>query len=238
MSAAFDADVWLGGEHEDPELPGQAVQLRPKIVAIMATGFADGIWDKDDVTKLDGTGFNEKAEKDWLAFYADSARALKEAALESHKRRLIEWLEVQYPSKDDGTAGKDGKGKPEPVSDAETTGGRAPKPTLLPFAISSTFAPTKELLMLACAKPNRDPTDPDPDLDLELGAEPKRSTHSLRRGSDTVARRDMEATEASASDIDLFYGWHEKVLTKEMQVHYASMSIKERMKKARITSLL
>ena len=88
------------------------------------------------------------------------------------------------------------------------------------------------------AKANLDPTDPDPDLDLELGAEPKWTTHSLRRGSDTVARRDMEATEASAADIDLFYGWHERVLTKEMQVHYSSMSIKERMKKARITSLM
>ena len=90
MSAAFDAAAWLGGVHEDPELPGQSVQLRPKIVEIL--------------------------------------------------------------------------------------------------------------------------------------------------GSDTVARRDMEATEASAADIDLFYGWHERVLTKEMQVHYSSMSIKERMKKARITS--
>ena len=108
----------------------------------------------------------------------------------------------------------------------------------MPLSVDSTFAPTKELLELACAKANLDPTDPDPDLDLELGAEPKWTTHSLRRGSDTVARRDMEATEASAADIDLFYGWHERVLTKEMQVHYSSMSIKERMKKARITSLM
>ena len=30
------------------------------------------------------------------------------------------------------------------------------------------------------------------------------------------------------------FGWHEKILLREMQVHYASMSIRERMKQARI----
>ena len=119
MAAAFDAAAWLGGVHEDPELPGQSVQLRPKIVEILEKGFADGIFDKDYVTRLAGTGLTEKAEKDWQAFYVDAAKALKPSQLESHKRRLVEWLAVQYPSKDDGTAGKDGKTPPEPVSEAE-----------------------------------------------------------------------------------------------------------------------
>ena len=50
--------------------------------------------------------------------------------------------------------------------------------------------------------------------------------------------RDREKTGSTEAEIDIYFGWHEKVLLKEMQVHYASMSIKERMKKARITSLM
>ena len=57
-------------------------------------------------------------------------------------------------------------------------------------------------------------------------------------GSDTVARRYMEETGTSEAEIDIFFGWHEKVLLKAMQVHYASMSIRERMKKSKITGKL
>ena len=64
------------------------------------------------------------------------------------------------------------------------------------------------------------------------------ATHSERRGSDTGARRDREKTGSTEAEIDIYYGWHEKVLLKEMQVHYAAMSIKERMKQAKITSLM
>ena len=67
---------------------------------------------------------------------------------------------------------------------------------------------------------------------------PKWSTHSLRRGADTVARRDMEVTGTKESEIDIFFGWHEKVLLKDMQVHYAAMNVRERFKKARITGLM
>ena len=39
----------------------------------------------------------------------------------------------------------------------------------------------------------------------------------------------MEYTGATEDQIDIFFGWHEKVLLKAMQVHYASLSIRERM---------
>ena len=76
----------------------------------------------------------------------------------------------------------------------------------------------------------------DPDLDVEHGRVAIWTTHSLRRGADTSARRHMERTGTSEGEIDIYFGWHEKILLKEMQVHYAAMSIRERMAKAKITS--
>ena len=40
----------------------------------------------------------------------------------------------------------------------------------------------------------------------------------------------------SEAEIDLFFGWHESVLLKEMQRHYKAMSIRSRMRQARITA--
>ncbi len=57
----------------------------------------------------------------------------------------------------------------------------------------------------------------------------------LRRLANTVAQKYRELTGASSSEVDIFFGWHEKVLLKEMQNHYAAMSIRERMNKAKIT---
>ena len=119
-----------------------------------------------------------------------------------------------------------------------TNGGRRAKLTAMPFATSSSFAPTKKLLEASYRKANSVKSDPDPDLDVEKGKQPKWTTHSLRRGADTVARRDMVATDTKESEIDIFFGWHEKILLKDMQVHYAAMNVRERCKKARITSLM
>ena len=38
--------------------------------------------------------------------------------------------------------------------------------------------------------------------------------------------------------IDLYFGWNEKLLLKAMQNHYASMSVRERMKTAKITGMM
>ena len=50
----------------------------------------------------------------------------------------------------------------------------------------------------------------------------------------------MEATGTTEDQmqIDIFFGWHEKVLLKAMQIHYASLSIRERMQLAKITGML
>ena len=65
---------------------------------------------------------------------------------------------------------------------------------------------------------------------------PKFSSHSLRRLADTVARRDMASTGTSEAEIDIYFGWQEKVLLKAMQRHYEAMSVASRMTKAKITS--
>jgi hypothetical protein len=120
-----------------------------------------------------------------------------------------------------------------------STGGKASRPTLMPLSTSSTFTMTKEILSKAYLMSNSDPNDPDPDLEVDFaaGETPKWTTHSLRRMADTVARRYQETTGVSEADIDLFFGWNERVLLKAMQVHYASMSVRERMKKAKVTCM-
>ena len=120
-----------------------------------------------------------------------------------------------------------------------STGGKASRPTLMPLSTSGTFALTKEILNTSYLLANKDLGDPDPDLEVDgaAGEKPKWTTHSLRRMADTVARRYKELTGASEADIDLFFGWNERVLLKAMQVHYAALSVKERMKKAKVTCM-
>ena len=62
--------------------------------------------------------------------------------------------------------------------------------------------------------------------------------HSLRRLANTVARRHREAMQVSEAEIDVYFGWHERVLLKEMQVHYEAMSPLERMLHAKITGMM
>jgi hypothetical protein len=42
----------------------------------------------------------------------------------------------------------------------------------------------------------------------------------------------------SESEIDIYFGWHERVLLKEMQVHYEALSPRERMLHAKITGMM
>ena len=44
-----------------------------------------------------------------------------------------------------------------------------------------------------------------------------------------------EQTGTAEDQIDIYFGWHEKIALKAMQTHYQSLSIRERMKVARIT---
>ena len=48
----------------------------------------------------------------------------------------------------------------------------------------------------------------------------------------------MEVTGVTEDQIDIYFGWHEKILLKEMQRHYEQMSTRTRMSKSKITSLL
>ena len=119
-----------------------------------------------------------------------------------------------------------------------TTGGKGAVPMWMPFQVSSGFAPTKALLESAYLRANPIEGPPDPDLDVAAGESPKWTSHSLRRGADTVARRFRMVTGVTEDMIDIFFGWKEKILLRAMQVHYAAMSIRERMANAKITGML
>ena len=109
---------------------------------------------------------------------------------------------------------------------------------LQPYSVGSAFKPTKELLERAHALANQDPLDPDPDLDTDPRRECRWTTHSLRRLADTVARRYRQESGATEAQIDIYFGWQERLLLKAMQVHYASLSIRERMLLAIITGYM
>ena len=116
-----------------------------------------------------------------------------------------------------------------------TTGGQWPKLTPMPMSTGTAFEPTKELLVAAAELAGADKSDPDPDLDTAYGRAPKWTSHSLRRGADTAARQYKEETGATEAQIDIFFGWHEKILLKAMQVHYEGLSTRARMALAKIT---
>ena len=60
----------------------------------------------------------------------------------------------------------------------------------------------------------------------------------MRRLANTTARRHRKQTGATSDEIDLYFGWQERILKKAMQVHYAAMSILERMGLAKITGMM
>ena len=119
-----------------------------------------------------------------------------------------------------------------------TTGGSYGKIKTMPLQSTSVFRATKEALTAAWRAANADPNDPDPELDLAGRTEPKWTSHSLRRLADTVARRFREETGTTEDEIDMYFGWHERVLLRAMQVHYATLAIRERMAQARITGMI
>jgi hypothetical protein len=119
-----------------------------------------------------------------------------------------------------------------------TTGGKRSTRTLMPLAVATTFAPTKGLLESAWSKAGADESDPDPDLDVKAGEAPKWTTHSLRRLADTTAQRYREVVGTSDAEIDIFFGWNERVLLKSMQLHYASLNTRELMALAKVTGML
>ena len=45
-------------------------------------------------------------------------------------------------------------------------------------------------------------------------------------------------TGTTEADIDLFFGWNERVLKKAMQIHYRAMNLLDRMNQAMVTCMV
>ena len=72
---------------------------------------------------------------------------------------------------------------------------------------------------------------------------PKWTNHSWRRMGDAAARRAMRDTRFGRDpvlpwEIDLLFGWNEAKMSKEMQMHYATLGLLDRIKQARITCVM
>ena len=140
-------------------------------------------------------------------------------------------------------AGLQGHKVPGPLIRA-SVGGSSRTLKLVPLALSSGMKEVKSLLTEAYEDLNPEKTEggqriaKDKDLDLAPGADAKWSSHSLRRLADTTATFYQALTGITEAQIDIYFGWHERVLLKAMQRHYASLSIRQRMALAKITGMM
>ena len=96
----------------------------------------------------------------------------------------------------------------------------------------------KQLLTLACDQVGVN----DPHMSAQQRAVAKWTNHSLRRAADTTARRTKLVTDhgraiVTTEEIDLYFGWHEEELSKDMQIHYSTLSLLERISQARLTCM-
>jgi len=78
--------------------------------------------------------------------------------------------------------------------------------------------------------------DPDPGLDLQGMDSPLWGHHSNRRMADTVARQTMAKSGATEYDIDLVFGWQERMYSQKMQLHYETRFNREQ--RYRVTMFL
>ena len=130
------------------------------------------------------------------------------------------------------------------MAEARTHGIRATSGfciTHMPLSTSSTFKTVKEILTSACRLANE--ATADPDMDLQGLLEALWTNQYLRRMSDTAARRYMNDASFGRDrvepwEIDLLFGWNEAEMSKDMQMHSAKMSLRERIKQAIITCMI
>ena len=75
-------------------------------------------------------------------------------------------------------------------------------------------------------------------MNVRGGRGTKRSTKSGGPVADTTARRYKELTGTTDGEIDIFFGWNERLLRQAMQLHYASMNTRELMALAKVTGMM
>ena len=81
------------------------------------------------------------------------------------------------------------------------------------------------------------PGDPDPEFDLQGHAEAHWGQHSWRRMGEKTARDDKPQWTLlglTKDDVDLYSGWEQKTLSKNMQIHYAGQQRDHRVKRCAI----
>ena len=106
--------------------------------------------------------------------------------------------------------------------------------THMPLQAASTYDSLHDMLDEAYELANAE--SPDPELDLRGLEAPLWGHHSFRRFADTVARETMEETDTSEGNIDIIFGWNEKMASKKMQLHYKSQFDRE--KRAKVTKMI
>lgn len=89
----------------------------------------------------------------------------------------------------------------------------------MPLDPSGTYKTLHKMLDDAYELANPE-SNPDPWLDLQGLDGPLWGHHSFRRGADTVARATRERSGTDEEDIDIIFGWNERMYSRKMQHHY------------------
>ena len=107
----------------------------------------------------------------------------------------------------------------------------------MPLTYDAAHASAKTIFEAAFDAANP-PGDRDPEFDLQGHASPRWGQHSWRRFGDKTARDDKErlsSLKIDKIDIDLYCGWDQHELSKDMQLHYAGQQRSYRVRRRAIT---
>ena len=105
----------------------------------------------------------------------------------------------------------------------------------MPLDPSSTYATLHKIMDSAYVLANPE-GDPDPWLDLQGLDDPLWGHHSFRRCADTVARATRGKSNTDEEDIDIIFGWNERMYSRKMQHHYETRFNRD--KRYRVTMFL
>jgi hypothetical protein len=118
-------------------------------------------------------------------------------------------------------------------------------PSLMPIASGSLFGGCKAILEEAAREANKDPSNPDPEVDewikesLEDPTKAKWGTHSLRRKSDKGVReylRKRGILRESKEAVNMQFGWDQANMERDMQCRYDEADLEQRLDSADMTT--
>ena len=196
------------------------------------------------LSEYGGADKGVRPRKERLLKYAKDAREASTGG-EAHKYVLLnegprEWvghaaLMACLERHGLGVANQDINLVPAPLLRATHKSGALLMP--MPLTYDNAHATQKSIFLEAYERANP-PGDRDPEFDLQGHECPRWGQHSWRRFGDKTARDDkprLTGLGIEDKDVDLYCGWDQYELSKDMQTHYAGQQRSHRVRRCAIT---